>query len=334
MPTLHRSCGPVAAFRPAAAGVCGSRAGGGPRGRRSGGFTLVELLVVIAIIGTLIGLLLPGVQAAREAGRRMQCGNNLKQIGLAIGAAHDAKKAFPSGRTTRDNTDVSWAFRLLPYMEQREIYDAWNSALPAPDTANARAMRTPVPTYFCPSRRAPAADRNFDNNNGIPPANYLGVAAGGDYAANAGTYFNYAPAGNGTVDPTREGRIHTLSNVKAAQVTDGLSKTFAVGDRHIPPTIPGAGSMDGYNRGDTAFFAADTPHTLFRDTYRGLADSPSDTNNRKFGSMHPGTTQFAFLDGHVDAIANSTSNDVLRMYSAIADGDNPNDPGDGTDTNY
>ena len=136
------------------------------------------------------------------------------------------------------------------------------------------------------------------------------------------------------MDPTREGPIHTLSNVKAAQVTDGLSKTFAVGDRHIPPSIPGAGSMDGYNRGDTAFFAADTPHTLFRDTYRGLADSPADTNNRKFGAMHPATTQFAFLDGHVDAIANSTSNDVLRMYSAIADGDNPNDPGDGNDTNY
>ena len=316
--------------RRSAQGRSGYRAATG----RPRGFTLVELLVVIAIIGTLLGLLLPGVQAAREAGRRMQCSNNLKQIGLAIGSVHDARKIFPNGRNTRDNNDVSWAFRLLPYMEQKEIFDAWKPALPAPDPANSQAMRTPVSTYFCPSRRAPVNDRHFDNNNVIPPANYQGVAAGGDYAANAGTYFNYAPASNGTVDPTRQGPIHTMSNVKAAQVTDGLSKTFAVGDRHIPPSIPGAGAMDHYNKGDTAFFAADTPHTLFRDTYRGLADSPSDTNNRKFGSMHPGVTQFAFLDGHVEAIDNASSTNVLRMYSAIGDGDNPNDPGDGTDTNY
>jgi len=298
------------------------------------GFTLVELLVVIAIIGVLVGLLLPAVQAAREAGRRMQCGNNLKQIGLAIGAAHDAKKVYPTGRKTRENTDYSWAFRLLPHMEEQATYDAWKPSLPASDAANSRAMRSPVATYFCPSRRGPAADRNFDNNNSVPPADSLRVAAGGDYAANAGTYFNYSTAANGSLDPKLAGPIHTFSNVRSAQVTDGLSKTFAVGDRHLPPTIPGAGSMDDYNKGDTAFFAADTPHTLFRDTYRGLADSLADTNNRKFGSLHTGITQFVFLDGHVDALSNSTSRDVLRMYSAIGDGDDPSDPGDGTDLNY
>jgi len=298
------------------------------------GFTLVELLVVIAIIGVLVGLLLPAVQAAREAGRRMQCGNHLKQIGLAVGAAHDARQSFPTGRKTRDNMDVSWAFRLLSYMEQQPLFDAWNPSLPASDPGNAGAMRKAVATFYCPSRRGPAADRNFDNNNGVPPANVQGVAAGGDYAANAGTYFNYSPGTNGSVDPVRAGPIHTFSNVKASQVTDGLSKTFAVGDRHIPPSIPGAGAMDHYNKGDTAIFPADTPHTLFRDTYRGLAESPEDTNNRKFGSMHPGVTQFAFLDGHVEAIANTTSREILRMYSAIGDGGDPTDPGDGTDTNY
>jgi prepilin-type N-terminal cleavage/methylation domain-containing protein len=297
-------------------------------------FTLVELLVVIAIIGVLVGLLLPAVQAAREAGRRMQCANSLKQIGLAIVTSHDVRNAYPCGRKTRDNTDHSWAFRLLPYMEEQNTYNAWNPALPASDVGNARAMRTPVSTYFCPSRRTAAADRNFDNNNVVPPADYQRVAAGGDYAANAGTYFNYAPSANGSIDPKRAGPIHTFSSVRAAQVTDGLSKTFAVGDRHLPPSLPDAGSMDDYNRGDTAFFAADTPHTLFRDTYRGLADSAADTNNRKYGSMHTGITQFVFLDGHVDPLSNSTSLDVLRMFSAIGDGDDPNDPGDGSDTNY
>ncbi|MFM8892856.1 MAG: DUF1559 domain-containing protein [Planctomycetia bacterium] len=303
-------------------------------GRQADGFTLVELLVVIAIIGALVGLLLPAVQAARESGRRMQCGNNLKQIGVAIGMAHDAKKVYPTGRKTRDNTDVGWPFRLLPYLEEQALFDAWNPALPASDVGNSRAMRNPVAAFFCASRRGPVADRNFDNNNGIPPANFQGVAAGGDYAANAGTYFNYSPGANGTVDPKLEGPIHTMSNVKAAQVIDGLSKTFAVGDRHLPPSVPGAGSMDGYNRGDTAFFPADTPHTLFRDTYRGLADSTADTNNRKFGSRHPGVTQFVFLDGHVDALDNGTPRDILKMYSAIGDGDDPSDPGDGTDLNY
>ena len=97
------------------------------------GFTLVELLVVIAIIGTLVALLLPAIQAARESARRNQCVNNLKQIGLAVQSRHDAKKLFPAGRLGRPasaagsgvNTfGVSWAFELLPYMEQMPLYQA------------------------------------------------------------------------------------------------------------------------------------------------------------------------------------------------------------------
>jgi len=290
--------------------------------------------VVIAIIAVLIGLLLPAVQSAREAGRRVQCSNHLKQVGTAVAAAHDARRSYPTGRKTRDNLDVSWAFRLLPFMEQAAIHDAWNSTLPASDPGNSEAMRRAVPTFFCPSRRSPAADRNFDNNNSIPPAGFLGVAAGGDYAANAGTYFNYAPTGSGGIDPARAGPIHTLSSIRSSQVSDGLSKTFVIGERHLPPTISGAGAMDHYNKGDTAMFAADTPHTLFRDTYRGLADSVDDTNNRKFGSLHPGVSQFVFLDGHVEPLATSTSRDVLRMYSAIGDGGDPTELSDGTDTNF
>ncbi|MDA1040593.1 MAG: DUF1559 domain-containing protein [Planctomycetota bacterium] len=299
---------------------------------RKPGFTLVELLVVIAIIGVLIGLLLPAVQAAREAGRRMACSNNLKQVGLAVSLSDDVAKSFPTGRLTRDEFDVSWAFRILPFMEEQAIYDARNpdTTVPCWDPSNSAAFRTPVAAFFCPSRRAPAADRNFDNNNAAPVVE--GVAAGGDFAANAGTYFNYAPSTSGGIDPKQAGPIHTFSKVRGAQVTDGLSKTFAIGERHIPPADSSvAANMVHYQQGDTAIFPSDTPHVLFRDTARGLADGPSDTSNRKFGSRHPGITQFVFLDGHVEAISNETSLDILRWYSAIGDGNDPTAPADGAD---
>ena len=121
------------------------------------GFTLVELLVVVAIIGTLVGLLLPAVQSAREAGRRLSCGNNLKQVGLGIVSYEVARKVYPSGRDARDPTGVSWAFRLLPYVEQSQIYTAFNKTARVDDDINSVAMRSPVATFYCPSRRAPAA---------------------------------------------------------------------------------------------------------------------------------------------------------------------------------
>ncbi len=296
------------------------------------GFTLVELLVVIAIIGTLIGLLLPAVQSARESGRRMACSNNLKQVGLAVALSDDITKSFPTGRLTRDPFDISWSFRILPYMEEQAIFDARNPdhTVPCWDASNATAFRTPVAAFSCPSRRPPAADRNFDNNNDPPVME--NAAAGGDFAANAGTYFNYAPSAAGSIDPKQAGPIHTFSKVRGAQVTDGLSKTFAVGERHIPPPDSAvAANMVHFQQGDTAFFPSDTPHVLFRDTARGLADGPSDTSNRKFGSRHPGVTQFVFLDGHVEAIANTTGLDILRWYCAIGDGNDPTAPTDGAD---
>ena len=294
------------------------------------GFTLVELLVVIAIIATLIGLLLPAVQSVREAARRSACSNNLRQIGLAIVDHEVVRKIFPTGRTVRDPFGYSWSFRLLPHLEGGSIFDSYVAEVPVWDERNATAMRTPVATYFCPGRRAPAADRNFDNNDQPPVV--LGQAAGGDYAANAGTYFNYAPPEGGGSDLRLAGPIHTLSRVRAAQVSDGLSKTFAVGERHLPPVDPSwPPAMVHHRQGDTAFFAADTPATQFRDTYRGLASAPDDRNTRKFGSMHPGVVSFVFLDAHVQAISIDTDLNVLRWYSAIGDGNDPTAPGDGTD---
>ena len=297
------------------------------------GFTLVELLVVIAIIATLVGLLLPAIQGARESARRMACANNLRQVGLGIATYEVARKVYPKGRATREEGGTraangtypeaySWAFRLLPYMEHDTIFKAYDRTVPVWDEKNVVAMRTPVPTFFCSSRRGPVQDRNFDNNN--EPPLVAGKAAGGDYAANAGTYYNYAPPAGTVSDPRRAGPIHTFSAVKAAHVTDGQSKTFAVGERHLPPVDPAwPPEMVHFKQGDTAFFAADTPHTQFRDVGQGLADGPQDTAIRKFGSRHPGVTQFVFLDGHVEPLDLNTDRDVLRWYAAIGDGHDP-----------
>src|SRR6476620_6054874 len=148
------------------------------------GFTLVELLVVIAIIGILVAFLLPAVQAAREASRRSQCQNNLKQIGLAVQNHHDARRAFPMGRNGIDQKAVSWAFFSLPYLEETAIYNSWDPNFRVDDDRNSSAMRTPIESYACPSRRRAAADRNFDNNN-LPPI-VLGAGTLADYSANAG----------------------------------------------------------------------------------------------------------------------------------------------------
>src|SRR6476661_9397727 len=108
------------------------------------GFTLVEVLVVIAIIGILVAFLLPAVQAAREASRRSQCQNNLKQIGVAVQNHHDARRAFPMGRNGMNQFAVSWAFFLLPYLEETAIYNSWVPKERVDDDKNSSAMRTPI----------------------------------------------------------------------------------------------------------------------------------------------------------------------------------------------
>src|SRR3954452_6650127 len=136
---------------------------------RSCGFTLVELLVVIAIIGVLVALLLPAVQAAREAARRSQCANNLKQVGLALQNHHDAFKYLPSGgwgwkwmadpdRGSGEKQPGSWAYTILPFMEAQAIHDIGKGTTgAAKKDALARLASTPLSGYYCPSRRASRA---------------------------------------------------------------------------------------------------------------------------------------------------------------------------------
>ncbi len=300
-------------------------------------FTLVELLVVIAIIGILVSLLLPAIQAASEAGRRAECQNHLKQLGLAILSYHDAQKTFPMGRERTDQFGVSWAFRLLPQLEESAVYASRDTTKRVDDPKNIRAMRTPIRVYACPSRRAAAADRNFDNNDAAPLV--TDAATLGDYAANAGfdVLAGMIPGTSDFLPPSQidmryTGPIFSGSQISGKRVTDGLSSTLAVGERHIPPpdaTQPA--NMQEYWQGDTAFFSGDRQPTIFRGTRYGLAAGPYDIAIKagedplvpleRFGGPHPGVVMFAYLDGHVVPLEIGIEIGILQGLSTVAGGE-------------
>ena len=201
------------------------------------GFTLVELLVVIAIIGVLVGLLLPAVQAAREAARRMQCSNNLKQIGLALHNYESAYKVLPFGKGpgyAGAPVYARWSQHamILPYIEQTALYNTIDFRFP-PDTpgmggvvpfmpaytnstgVNSASSRTPVPGFLCPSDLAPSDPWQAQNN----------------YVGNQGGWLcdrSDAPGAATDVSPseTQTGVFYFLSKVRFAGVTDGLSNTI------------------------------------------------------------------------------------------------------------
>lgn len=301
-------------------------------------FTLVELLVVIAIIGILIALLLPAIQAARESARRSQCINNLKQMGLAIQLHHDERKVFPEGRDRRDQFSVSWAFRLLPYVEELAAFQAHDHTKRVDDNANVTSMRVAMAIYTCPSRRSADADRNFDDNDSPPLV--LGVATRGDYAANAG-YDTQAgmgpesPDGNdfhADFDPAETGPLFSGSRIAVRNITDGTASTLGIGERHIPPVPEGtAPNMEHFTVGDTAFLAGDTRQTVLARTVDGLAapgqmwrkpnDSSSGLANEMFGSEHSNVVQFVFMDGHAEPLALTIDVEVLKALSTIGGGE-------------
>lgn len=306
-------------------------------------FTLVELLVVIAIIGLLVALLLPAIQAARESARRNQCSNNLKQIGLAIQLRHDAKKLLPPGRNGRTSSGnsgvntfgVSWAFELLPYVEQAPLFQALVRALPSTDPQNAVAMRTAVSTFICPSRREPVADRNFDNNDQAPPEENRNVAAGGDYAGSAGLKIDFGLDNpNGEPAGIIGGAMYTFSRNSILNVTDGTTSTIAAGEKYIPtedevrqaqPNLDEA--MMHYEQGDTAYFSGDNRFAILRSTECGMANGEVPATGscgpgrlrELFGSEHSGISNFVFLDGHVQAIQQSIDLVTLQRISTISD---------------
>lgn len=295
-------------------------------GRRKSlqGFSLVELLVVIAIIGSLMGLVVSAVQASRESARRMTCLNNVRQHGVSLQLCHNTKNRYPPGRTGPSPLDVSWAFEILPYMDSRVIYDSWDPKKRTDDVVNSSAMRTPIPTFICPTRREPIADRDFDNDDS--PSLVLNAGAAGDYAANAGhqlwVFYNgerdKGPYGD--LDPSKLGPFFTFSKISARHVTDGLTTTIAIGERHIvPPNEDSPAGMVHYDQGDTAFFSGDCAYTVLRDASAGLPLNATDGNTSSFGSEHMGQSHFVFLDGHARSLLHSIDVDLFKKLCAIGD---------------
>ncbi len=290
-------------------------------------FTLVELLVVIAIIGILVAMLLPAVQAAREAARRTDCKSRLRQQAIAITLHHDTKGIYPPGRAGSprypEGTEqhaVSWAFYLLPFIEEQALSDSWVPTARCDDEVNRLAMRTPVASFYCPSRRSPAADRDFDNEGSpsLAPAS----GAGGDFAANAGlsTRNGMESFGRAKFNGETFGPMYTNSAVSARRVTDGLSKTFCVGEKYLPPEQADIDEgLKHARQGDTAFFAGGNRHGAVRRSSAGFPKTNAETYPGHFGSEHGNLSHFAFLDGSVRVLNHSLDQTIFDSLSAVAD---------------
>lgn len=259
---------------------------------RHRGFTLIELLVVIAIIAVLIALLLPAVQQAREAARKSQCQNHLKQIGLALHNYHDTSRMFPMGSSI---AWPSWGLmtRLLPNMDQASIYKATDLSQAdccafsiAQQSAGRDTASGHLFTFMqCPSD--PNASRVLISGTAtgsypcgkVVPGNYLGVSGNTDYAG-AGTKI-----GNGM--------FFDASSVRLATITDGSSTTLAVGERGLPNDLVWGWVICGGSEWEQ-----------YISTQYGLSPGQNSAWNvgnitPRFWSYHPGGAYFVLADGHV-----------------------------------
>jgi prepilin-type N-terminal cleavage/methylation domain-containing protein/prepilin-type processing-associated H-X9-DG protein len=286
-------------------------------------FTLIELLVVIAIIAILVGLLLPAVQKVRGAAARIQCANNLKQIGLACHNHHDSLNGLPPGYSAMSGyvdgaTDTSpgwgWGAYLLPYLEQENLYRSINFSLPIEHPANAAAVQTIVKVYLCPADQTPPAAFVVPDGFGKP----LALAAPSSYAACVGgdESDTFGPAGLGV--------FYRNSRTRLTDITDGTSQTLLVGDRawsnaqgvwagaiHNGVLVRGMrnpcpGSSSASFPATTLVLAHSHLNNALTDTDAGLDD---------FSSNHTNGSNFVFADGSVHFIR-SIPGDMATGFTA------------------
>ncbi|TWU24391.1 putative major pilin subunit [Novipirellula galeiformis] len=293
------------------------------------GFTLVELLVVIAIIGVLVGLLLPAVQAAREAARRMQCSNNLKQLGLGFHNYHDSMRSFPLGSLTASGYLMGWAPRLFPYMEQGSRVEAMEafSATPFTQCAPYRHDTPPhfgsneiwgtVPTLACPS--SPLADGNPDitsyQSGGHGALHYRACAGPIEDVTNPSDDVNYRWANTGVMYPH--------SKTKFRDIIDGTSNTILLGEssssrgwtstnkRGFGGIQPWTWGYYYYTTPPTKRLMLDSKNVQFPINFRGTFFY----NSTPYTSEHPGGVQSLLCDGSVRFITDSID---MNLFKSLA----------------
>ena len=305
------------------------------------GFSLVELLVVIAIIGTLVGLLLPAVQGAREAARRNGSLSNLKQIGLALHNYHDAKRVLPPGfRSTATGTTgigtnevvtevgPGWSFfaSLLPFLEQTALHSTIRFDLPITDPLNKVARETSVPVFVDPGDTAPRLVDITDSGSPATASNtptVISQAAVCSYAGSLGTLRYEEQPFNGV--------FHRNSRIQLSHVTDGTSKTIAVGERMSRHTrsswvgvVPGqelvyAPESPQFRAGEPSFnwrpaITATLVHV--RSSVPSLTGSPGG-----FIGPYKVGTNFLNMDGSCRLISEATPPDMYRALCTRAGGE-------------
>ncbi len=286
-----------------------------PRATRAG-FTLMELLVVIAIIGVLVALLLPAVQKVREAAARVECVNNLKQIGLAAHSYHGVHKAFPAGqtfsKTSRTYNYMSWMARLLPYIEQEPLWKTTLAAyqkLPIPRVSPPhRGYDTPIAVYTCPSDGRVSQPQPYLGNGALLVAltSYVGVM--------------------GRDLETLNGVLYRNSNIRIGDISDGTSNTLFAGERPPSPDnkwgrwyfdygqdfAGSAGNIMGVRERNLQPVTAGSCAPGYYDFAPGRLDDPCDFLH--FWSPHSGGANFVFADGSMRFLRY----DVAPLMPALA----------------
>ena len=314
------------------------------------GFTLVELLVVIAIIGMLVGLLLPAVQQAREAARTMQCGNHLKQLGLAALNHESTVKKLPSGgwspywdgdpdKGLGQDQPGSWAYSMLPFLEQNTLFQLgadgkFEKSTEQINGAEARG-KTPLSFFYCPSRRASKlyavlSDTQYSANHTYKAGDTYAKA---DYSANFGTATeanaSYAPNSmaaaatfnwNGQTQITNaDGTIFKHSGITMGEIRDGSSNTYLIGEKYLNPTYYEADASNVSsitNDNIYVFRGADTDnHVVSKSGRRPMQDRTGLFHDHSFGSPHAGSCGIVMCDGSLQRISYSIDDETNQCLS-------------------
>jgi prepilin-type N-terminal cleavage/methylation domain-containing protein/prepilin-type processing-associated H-X9-DG protein len=292
---------------------------------RTDGFTLVELLVVIAIIGILIALLLPAVQAAREAARRLQCTNHLKQLALSLQSYHDAHNQLPYGALK--SHDLAWRVFILPYVEQEGFYKRFDFNSSFTSSNNLTHALTYVDTFFCPSGTNLLSIYTSGQVNGVQTytSHYYGVA-GPEGVDASGNPYPVVPSDNASYgDNATSGVLTADQAVSITDITDGTSNTIAIGEIvHEYPGIYGYGTgREGraVGGGDGQVWVRGSiqrANLACKNIAFGM-NQPADLTTRiAFASYHPDGCNFAKCDGSVDFVLEDVD---IFVYKATASRD-------------